>query len=54
MHDYELRQLFDRTGISAVVAGFNRGIGFEVARTLLGQGASGLVNGSASEEWDQI
>ena len=29
--------LFDLTGVSAVVTGSSRGIGFAIARTLLGQ-----------------
>jgi NAD(P)-dependent dehydrogenase (short-subunit alcohol dehydrogenase family) len=37
--------LFDLTGTAAVVTGSSRGIGLAIARTLLGQGASVLVNG---------
>ena len=42
--------LFDLSGTSAVVTGSSRGIGFAIARTLLQQGASVLINGYSAEE----
>ena len=40
-----MSDLFDLTGTTAVVTGSSRGIGLAIARTLLGQGASVLING---------
>ncbi len=48
-----MTDLFDLTGTSAIVTGSSRGIGFAIARTLLRQGASVVVNGfDASETED--
>jgi NAD(P)-dependent dehydrogenase (short-subunit alcohol dehydrogenase family) len=44
--------LFDLTGMVAVVTGSSRGIGLAVADTLLHQGANILVNGHTSDETD--
>ena len=46
--------LFDLTGISAVVTGSSRGIGLAIARTLLSQGASVLINGYAVDETNDV
>ncbi|MEU2269834.1 SDR family NAD(P)-dependent oxidoreductase [Streptomyces olindensis] len=40
-----MSNLFDLSGSTAVVTGSSRGIGLAIARTLLAQGASVLVNG---------
>ncbi|MFJ4286880.1 SDR family NAD(P)-dependent oxidoreductase [Paenarthrobacter nicotinovorans] len=45
-------ELFDLSGMSAIVTGSSRGIGFAIAQTLLNQGASVVVNGFSSEETD--
>jgi NAD(P)-dependent dehydrogenase (short-subunit alcohol dehydrogenase family) len=37
--------LFDLTGTTALITGSSRGIGLAIARALLGQGATALVNG---------
>ncbi|WP_350275391.1 SDR family NAD(P)-dependent oxidoreductase [Kribbella sp. HUAS MG21] len=45
-----MAELFDLTGTAAVVTGSSRGIGFAIARALLGQGASVVVNGYDEDE----
>ncbi|TCO32460.1 NAD(P)-dependent dehydrogenase (short-subunit alcohol dehydrogenase family) [Kribbella steppae] len=45
--------LFDLTGIVAVVTGSSRGIGLAIARALLGQGAGVVINGYAPDETTQ-
>ncbi|WP_344239463.1 glucose 1-dehydrogenase [Kribbella hippodromi] len=42
--------LFDLSGVVAVVTGSSRGIGLGIARALLGQGASVVVNGHPADE----
>ena len=42
---HTVSDLFDLTGTTAVITGSSRGIGLAIARTLLGQGASVLING---------
>jgi NAD(P)-dependent dehydrogenase (short-subunit alcohol dehydrogenase family) len=46
------RDLFDLTGTIAVASGSSRGIGLAIARALLRQGASVLVNGVDAAETD--
>ena len=49
------RDLFDLSGTTAVVTGSSRGIGLAIARALLRQGASVLVNGyDAAETADAV
>ncbi|HZX02038.1 SDR family NAD(P)-dependent oxidoreductase [Kribbella sp.] len=43
-------ELFGLSGSTAVVTGSSRGIGLAIARVLLGQGASVVVNGYAADE----
>jgi NAD(P)-dependent dehydrogenase (short-subunit alcohol dehydrogenase family) len=46
------RDLFDLSGTTAVVTGSSRGIGLAIARALLRQGASVLINGHDRAETD--
>ncbi|MGK3647163.1 SDR family NAD(P)-dependent oxidoreductase [Pseudarthrobacter enclensis] len=45
-----MSELFDLTGTSAIITGSSRGIGFSIARTLLQQGASVVINGLDGDE----
>lgn len=45
-----MTDIFDLTGTTAIVTGSSRGIGFAIARTLLRQGASVVVNGFDARE----
>lgn len=45
-----MADLFDLTGTTAIVTGSSRGIGFAIARMLLRQGASVVVNGFDTRE----
>ncbi len=47
-----MTDLFDLTGLTAIVTGSSRGIGYAIARSLLRQGASVVVNGFDASETD--
>jgi NAD(P)-dependent dehydrogenase (short-subunit alcohol dehydrogenase family) len=47
------RDLFDLADTTAIVTGSSRGIGLAIARALLRQGASVLINGFASVETEE-
>lgn len=49
-----MTDLFDLSGTSAVVTGSSRGIGLAIARTLLRQGASVVINGYDAGETERV